>query len=159
MRTPTAYHHCLRDEDRSLDIRFDASRRDPLPGAGLEDFVLPVGNTQKSRFVDVTDVAGVQPAVDDRRRRRLRIAIVALHDVASANEDLAIVGDSNVHAADRTSDRAVFVLREFAYRRHRRGFRLAVTLHDRNAQAKENHGRIEVERSASTGEKFDAIEA
>ena len=58
--------------------------------AAADDHVLgPVGDEQVAVVVEVADVAGVQPAVDDRRRRRLGLVPVARHDDRALDEDLA----------------------------------------------------------------------
>ena len=56
--------------------------------------------------VEFADVAGVEPAVLESRARFLRRVVVAARNVLAAHENLAVVGDFHLHAADGFSDRA-----------------------------------------------------
>src|SRR3546814_19459050 len=94
------------------------------------DVLLPVGNADVALRVDLADVAGVQPAVDDRARRRLRIVPVALHDQLAAYQDFAILGDAHLNAGKWPSDRAQLVAAGWVAAPHGRRFGLAVALQD-----------------------------
>ena len=48
----------------------------------------------------IAAVAGVEPAVDDGRRRRLGLVPVALHHDVAAGQQLAVVGGGHLHAQD-----------------------------------------------------------
>ena len=62
---------------------------------------------RKPSVVELPDVAGVEPALRvDRLGRRLRLVVVALHDVRAAGQDLAVGGDLDLDARDRPADRA-----------------------------------------------------
>ena len=56
--------------------------------------------------VELADVAGVEPAVLERRARLLGRVVIAGRDVLAAHEDLAVVGDAHLDAGDRLADRA-----------------------------------------------------
>ena len=67
---------------------FDLDAVDVL--AAADDHVLgPVDDVDEALVVDAGDVARVQPAVGDRRRRRLRLVPVALDDVGTLDPQLA----------------------------------------------------------------------
>src|SRR3954447_5258747 len=75
----------MRDEQR-LELR----RRD-LETLVLDELLDPVDDREPAVAVDRRHVAGPQPAVDERRRRRVRVAQVALHDLRAADPQLAPV--------------------------------------------------------------------
>jgi hypothetical protein len=68
--------------------------------AGEDHIVRPVQQVQVALSVEMPDVAGVQPAVADRRR-----AEITVHHGQSAHDDLA-VGDLRLHPGDDPSDGA-----------------------------------------------------
>ncbi len=78
-------------------------------------------------------VAGVQPAVDQRLRGGLLVLVVALEDVGPPQQQLAVLGDLGLHARDRLADRAEAELLGRVHRGHRGGLGHAVALHDRHA--------------------------
>ena len=60
----------------------------------LDPIVSAVGYEQASAFVEVADVAGMQPATAERIVRRLRISPVALHHQVRPGDDLAHLAGS-----------------------------------------------------------------
>ena len=79
---PLAVCDNLADVMRSAHDPFDPLRGDVLAPGGDDQILLAVGDLQEAIFVDLADVAGVQPAIIvDRRPGRLGVLEVALHDV------------------------------------------------------------------------------
>src|SRR3546814_13264548 len=105
MRAPVAVDEGLPDLRLDGQHALDALRCDVVAAGIDDDVLLPVGNADVALRVDLADVAGVQPAVDDRARRRLRIVPVALHDQLAAYQDFAILGDAHLNAGKWPSDR------------------------------------------------------
>ena len=56
-------------------------------------------------LVDMADVAGVEPAVDDRPLGLRLVAPIALHDQLAAHQDLAVLGDPDLGVLQRRADR------------------------------------------------------
>ena len=87
-------HGGLGDLRKLVDDDLDLPGIDVL--AAADDHVLgPVDQDQVAIFVEVTDVAGVQPAVDEGLRGLLRPVQVATHHVVALDDNLAglTVGD------------------------------------------------------------------
>src|SRR5436190_10055718 len=66
--------------------RLDLGRRH-AEALVLDHLFLPVGDGQVTSLVDVADVARVEPAVTERRRRGFRRIPVAEHDLGAADDD------------------------------------------------------------------------
>ncbi len=99
--------------------------------AGQHDDVLfAVGDAEIALGVHRADVAGVQPAAAQRRRRRVRLAPVAVHDQLAAHQDFPVLGDAHRDVGQRLADRvdADRIRRVGADHRTRLG--LAVALHE-----------------------------
>ena len=94
-----ADHDALRDPLALLDLRLEVRRRDVLAAGGDDDVLLAAGDREIAVFVELADVAGVKPAVDDRLPGGLLVLVVALEDVRALDEDLAVVGDLDLAAA------------------------------------------------------------
>ena len=62
-------HHGLRDVARLLEIVLEVGRRDVLAAGGDDDVLLAAGDEQVAVFIEASDVAGVQPAIDQRPKR------------------------------------------------------------------------------------------
>ena len=77
-----------------------------LPPGGDDDVLFAAGDLDEAVGVDLADVAGVQPAVDDRLAGRLLVLVVPLEDVGALDEDLAVVGDLHLAAGEGFADRA-----------------------------------------------------
>ena len=94
----------------------DLLRVDVLPAP--DDHVLhPVDEHEVAVAVEVADIAGVQPAVVQRRVRLGRAVEVAAHDVGTAHEDLAgaagrrlpvVAEHGDVDAGERLADGSGF---------------------------------------------------
>ena len=94
-------HGGLGDLRQLVDDDLDFPGIDVL--AAADDHVLgPVDQDQVAVVVEVTDVAGVQPAVDDGLRGLLRSVQVATHHVVALDDNLAglTVGDRAARLVD-----------------------------------------------------------
>src|SRR5262249_34656375 len=93
---------------------------------------LAPANEQLTVGPELADVAGVEPAVLERARGLLLGAEVAFGDVLAAHEDLAVVGDLDLHAGDCLADRAAPGAERLVQRDDRCGFRQAIPLNHRD---------------------------
>src|SRR5262249_28729618 len=82
-----------------------------------------------------------------------RSLVVPTRHVLSAHEDLAIVGDADLDALDRRTDRSLARLEWMVQRDDRRGFGEAVTLHDHEAKASPEFFDIRRERRSADHER------
>src|SRR5580704_14487940 len=80
--------------------------RDVLAARSDDRLLLASGDRQIAVIIELTDVAGPEPAVVDRFTRRLLVVVVAAKDVAAVEQDLAVIGDPDRAARDRTTDSA-----------------------------------------------------
>ncbi len=154
MRALVAIHHDLGD------FRFDAQHAlDPLRrnvvAAGIDDDVfLPVGDHQIAVFVEMPDIASMQPAILDGFRGPLRLVPVSLHHEFTADQDFAVPGDPDLDPLQRRTDRGDLVLRIRVTVRYRRAFGLTEALQDGQAKRLEKHPDIIVQRRATGHERF-----
>src|ERR1044072_523246 len=65
-----------------------------------DHLLLAAANEQPALRVFLTDVTGVQPPLRVGGTSACRVVVVARRYVLAADEDLAIVGDLDLHAAD-----------------------------------------------------------
>src|SRR4051794_22130873 len=85
-----ADHDRLRDLLALGDLLLDVRRGDVLAGRGDDDVLRAAGDLQEALFVDLAEVAGVEPAVLVEHLLGLLIeSVVTLEDVRAAHEDLA----------------------------------------------------------------------
>ena len=101
-----ADHHHLVDVGRFLELVLDHLRGDVLAAAGLEHFLLAVGDAQVAAGVDLADVAGVQPAVLERFAGHLLVLVIAHHHVGPAGEDFTVFGNADLDVVERNADGA-----------------------------------------------------
>src|SRR3954464_10569965 len=109
IRPPVAVHHALRDPARLLHLVLEVRRRQVLAARGDDDVLLAPDDRHVAVLVDRREVAGVQPPVDDRAERGVRILVVAGEDVLALDEQLAVVGDLELDAGQRPSHRPELV--------------------------------------------------
>ena len=70
---------------------FELLRRDIVALVVDDQVLLAVGNRNSSGFVDMTDVAGMKPAILNDTRRFRFVTLIALHNQRSAHENLAVL--------------------------------------------------------------------
>src|SRR5680860_1923514 len=96
----------LRDQRVLLDLVLEVGRGDVLAAGGDDDVLLAPGDRDEAVGVDRAEVAGVQPAVDDRLAGGLVVLVVALEHVGALDEDLVVRGDLYFAAGEGLADRA-----------------------------------------------------
>ena len=99
-----AHHHGLGDLGLQGQHALDLLGRDIVALVVDDHVLLAVGDDDPALVVDMADVPGVEPAIDDGPRRFLGIAPVALHHQLALDQDLAIGGDLHRHARHRRAD-------------------------------------------------------
>src|SRR4051812_8872283 len=137
VRAAVAVHDRLRDPPGLLHVVLEVGGRQVLAAGGDDDVLLPSGDEDVAVLVDARDVAGVQPAVDDRAEAGVVVAVVALEDVRPLEQELAVLADPALDAGQQLADRAEAVLRERRVRRDGRRLGHAVALEHRHAAAVE----------------------
>ena len=120
-----------------LDLGLEVRRRDVLAARGDDDVLLAAGDLDEAVGVDLAEVAGVQPAVDDRLAGRLLVLVIALEYVRAPDEDLAVVRDPHLATGKRLADRADPEVLGGRDRRRGRGLGHAPALENEDA------GRVE----------------
>ncbi len=81
----------------------DFGRRDVLPAA--DDQLLDAsGDGEIAVRIGLREIAGVIPALAQRRRRFLRLVVIALHQVGAANDQLALGADRQILQRGRIDD-------------------------------------------------------
>ena len=135
--TPVAVHDGLGDPARLLEVVLEVGGREVLAAGGDDDVLLAARDVDVAVLVDRAQVAGVQPAVDDRAEARVVVAVVALEDVVALEEQLAVVGDPRLDAGQRAADRPEAVVLDRRVGGHRGGLGHPVALEHRHAAAVE----------------------
>src|SRR3954454_21788069 len=95
----------LGDQRVLLDFGLEVGGGDVLAAGGDDDVLFAAGDLDEALGVDLADVAGVEPALDDRLPRRLGVLVVALEYVGALDEDLAVLGDLHLAAREWFADR------------------------------------------------------
>src|SRR5207245_3174164 len=106
IRPPVPDHAGFADVWRSLEPVLDLARRDVLAARRDDKVLLAVGDPDMLLLVDHADVAGMQPPVLERSPRRLGVLVVTGEDAWAAEEDFAVLGDSDLRLDRRRADRA-----------------------------------------------------
>jgi hypothetical protein len=97
-------HYGGGNRSAGLELVFDRLRRDEFTAGRLEQIFFAVGDRKIAAVVERADVAGVQPAVDDRFRGIVLILVIAAHQVGAAHQDFAVVCDFHFDIADGLAD-------------------------------------------------------
>ena len=100
-----ADHDALGDQRMLLDLGLDVGGRDVLAAGGDDDVLLAAGDLDVAVGVDLADVAGVQPAVDERLAGRLLGSCSSPGRRSGRDQDLAVLGDLDLAARERLADR------------------------------------------------------
>src|SRR5262245_34888555 len=93
VRPLVAMDHGLNDLRLEAQKALDPRRRDVVAAGEDDDVLLAVGDAQEVVGVEGADIAGMQPAVANDCRRRLRIAPITGSHRLAAHQDLAVTGD------------------------------------------------------------------
>lgn len=101
--------HDLFDVFGAAEHVLDELWRNVFAGGEFEDVFLAVGDFEVAAADEGADVAGVEPAVGlDDLCGVFGVFVVAHHDVGSAGEDFAVVGEFHFDTAEDGSDGADF---------------------------------------------------
>src|SRR5262249_42256038 len=102
---------------------------------------------------DLTDVAGVEPAVFERARGLVVGVEVAARHVLAAHENLAVVGDLHLDAGDRLADRSLLRAERMVQRDDRRRLGQPVALNDGEAELAPERFERRIERCGADDER------
>ena len=149
-RPPVADDDRLRDVLRRLEVVLEVLRGDVLAAGRDDDVLLAVGDLDEAVVVDLGDVARVEPAVGvEHLGRRGGILVVAAEDRVAADQELAVLGDSELEAGQRGADRPEAPALGRVRRRGRRALAEAVALEDPDPDRVEELGDLLAERRAA----------
>jgi hypothetical protein len=101
---------------------------------------------EAARFVEAADVAGVEPAVTEGAARLFRRVEVAAGDVLALDENLPVVRDPDLDAANRLADGAAGGVERVIQRDDRGGLGQAVALYDEEPEAAPERFDVGIER-------------
>jgi hypothetical protein len=133
-----------------LQLVLEVLGRDVLAAGGDDDVLLAVGDHEVAVLVDVADVAGVDEALlVERRPRRLFVVVVAGEDGVRPDEDLAVLGEPQLHAGERPPDRSELERARPVDRCGRRHLREPVALEHEDVDRVEELGDLAGERRAA----------
>ena len=155
MRPAVAVDHRLGDLRLQRQQALDARRRHHVAARILDEVLLAVGDLDVAVGIDQADVAGVQPAVLDRRGGCRLVVPVAGHHQLAAHQDLAVLGDADLDVGERRADRVELGAVGAVARDDRRRLGLAVALQQAHAERREEHGDLVVERRAAGDERLE----
>src|SRR5581483_6880450 len=125
-------------------------RGDVLPAGGDKQFLLSPRDPQEPVLVEGADVAGPEPAVViERTDGGELVAPVALEDLWTLGQDLAVLGDSDRRAGERRADRSRLPCIRPVDGQRGAGLRETVTLQDLDADAVEEVREPSAERGTT----------
>ena len=134
-RALLADDHALGDDAIGADLVLQQRRNHILATRGNDDFLFATGDRQKALVIELTDVPGAEPAIDEGLRGQVIAAKVALHDAHALGEDLAVVRDLHRVAGQRRSHGTDLDPLGAIDGNRRCSFRQAVALKDLQANA------------------------
>ena len=129
-----AYHHGLGDKRVPAQDVLHRARRDILAAGRDNEVLLAAGDNELAVFINLTQVAGVVPAILEGLGRGFRIIPVTVEDDIALDADFAFLIDAEGHATHRRANSADGLIHKV----HRgRGGDLgqAIALIDRDADA------------------------
>ncbi len=136
----------LGDSGELVQHALDVFRKDVQALGRHDHFLLAPADVELSLVVERADVAGMEPAVLERGACLFRGVVVPARDVLAAHEDLAILGDSHLHAGDRLADGAPGRTQRMVQRDDGRRLGQAVSLNDDKPQAAPERLELRIER-------------
>src|SRR5882724_1928013 len=98
---PVTHHHGVENIRTRLQRVFDRLRRHEFSRSRLDQVFFPIGNKEIAVFVDVPDVAGVEPAVvGENFARGFGTLVVTLHNTWALSKNFAVFGNVQQHVAN-----------------------------------------------------------
>ena len=156
VRPRLAQHHGAGDKRIAQQFMLELHRRNVFAACGLEKRFLPVGDFQEPVAVDLTDIAGVEPAVLQHLGGGLGLVVVREHVARPFDEDLAIVGDLQLNTFERLADGEELVRVQGVRAHAGRGLGQAPTVQDRHPQRPEELLDLPGQCGAATDEEAQA---
>ena len=135
---PIADDRDLSDERVALQQPLHVGRRHVLAAGGNDQLLLAVDDAHVALGIDARDVARVKPAVGvDRVRGAVGVLVVALHHVAAAQQQLAVLGHLELEPGVRLAHRPDPLVPDLIHGRAHGRFGHAVALDQRQAEGAE----------------------
>src|SRR6266568_3232377 len=131
----------------------DRLRGDVFSPGGYDQIFLPVGNVNEA-VLDASDIAGLQPAVLHRLGRRVRIVVIAEHDLRTLDQYFAIPGDPEFRLFKSDPDRTEADMFEIVEAEGRTRFGQAVPFKNRDADDPEEFIDVSVQGGAARAEQL-----
>ena len=91
----------VRHAGRAQHDRLDVLREDVAAVGQHDHFLLAALDDKMPVRIESADIAGMEPAVFERRRGWSRIVVIAAGDVASAHQHFAVGGDAELDTGKR----------------------------------------------------------
>src|SRR5216683_7039163 len=149
-----AENHRLGDLRLERQVSLDARRRDHVAARVLDEIALAVGDLEVALAVELADIAGMQPAILQRARGRLRVVPIAPHDELTAHQYLAVLGDAHLDPGERRANRIDPHLAGRIAANDRRRLGLDVALHQIEAEGDEEAADLGIERRAARDQRL-----
>src|SRR5207237_9401514 len=131
----------------------DVLWKDVEPLGGDDHFFLAAADVDLAVVADLTDVAGVEPAVLERARGLVGGVEIAGRHVLAADQDLAIRCNFHLDAGDRLADGSLLRAERMIERDDRRRLGEAVTLDHDEADLTPEALELGVERRGADDER------
>ena len=101
-----ANNHRIRNIRRKLELVFNLARRDVFAACCDDNVFLAVKYAEKALIIDIADIARMQPAINHRLCRFLRLVEIAFENMRAAIDDFTILSDFHFDMRRRLADRA-----------------------------------------------------
>src|SRR5579864_888723 len=136
-----------------LERILDRLRRDKLSAGSLEQVFLPVGDVQKSIFINSSDITGFEPAVHERLASFLRLVPIGMKNRWPSHQNLTIIRDSHLQILQRLSHTADPVRHRSISGDHRRRFRQSIAFMNSNPNVREPLRQMSAQRCSARNEE------
>jgi len=134
VRLAVAVDHGLVDFGLEGQCRLDALRGDVVAAAADDNIFLAIGDPNEAIVVDLTDVAGVDPAIAQGLGGGIGIVPVPVHRQLAANQYFAVVGYFYIDTWKRTANGSYADIVDGAATDNGCGFGLSIALQKADAK-------------------------
>jgi hypothetical protein len=125
-------------------------RRDIVALVVYDQVLLAIGNGNAALVINMTNIAGVQPAINDNAIGFGLIAPLSLHHQRSAHQYFAILGDFDFRIFQRRTNGVHFDASAWPVAANdRAGLGLTIALQHSDTQGLEKHADVGVQRRAA----------
>ncbi len=121
-------HRRIANARQTIEHSLDILWKNVEPFGRHDHFFLAAQNRELPVFLKDANVAGVEPTVFEGLGRFFGALVIAGSNVRPAHQDLAVVRNLHLDAADRFSDGAFFRVERMVERNDGRGFRKPIAL-------------------------------